>query len=72
MYRNGNRIEDYVDDEVITDPEMAVELDQDEYFVLGDNRENSGDSREERIGTVKEDEIRAKAVFRLYPHMGRI
>ena len=70
VYRNGSRIEDYVADGVITGPEMTVELDQDEYFVLGDNRECSTDSREEDFGTVKKDEIVAKAVFRICPNPG--
>jgi signal peptidase I len=51
---------------------MTVELDQDEYFVLGDNRECSTDSREEDFGTVKKDEIVAKAVFRIWPNPGRL
>ena len=38
---------------------------KDMYFVLGDNRTNSNDSRE--FGLVKKDEIIGKIVMRLYP-----
>ena len=42
----------------------AVKLEKDEYFVLGDNRNNSEDSRYANIGNVKRDYIIGKAWFR--------
>ena len=42
----------------------AIELEKDEYFVLGDNRNNSEDSRYANIGNVKRDYIIGKAWFR--------
>ena len=42
-----------------------IVLGDDEYFVLGDNRNHSSDSRE--IGPVKEDTIVGRAVFRIWP-----
>ena len=72
VYRNGSRVDDYVADDVITEPEMTVKLNSNQYFVLGDNREGSLDSRNHEVGTVKEDEIEGKAIFRLYPHMGKL
>ena len=39
-------------------------LKENEYFVLGDNRQNSIDSRFEEIGTIKKDEIIGKLVFK--------
>lgn len=45
--------------------ESPVVLGDDEYFVLGDNRGGSRDSRD--IGPVKRENIDGKAVLRIYP-----
>jgi len=40
---------------------------EDSLFVMGDNRQNSIDSRDPSVGMVKIDDVYGKAVFRLYP-----
>ena len=42
-------------------------LGEDEYFVLGDNRTVSADSRSESVGVVKYSELDGVAFFRIYP-----
>lgn len=52
----------------IVDPGIAQNellLDSDEFFVLGDNRNSSEDSRSGNIGAVKKDTIIGKAWFHL-------
>ena len=45
----------------------SIKLGEDEYFVLGDNRNNSTDSRVAEVGLVKKDEIIGKAGIRIWP-----
>ena len=44
-----------------------ITLKEDEYFVLGDNRNLSIDSRQPEVGAIKEDLIIGKYAFRLWP-----
>ena len=44
-----------------------ITLGDDEYFVLGDNRNNSEDSRYANIGNVKKEYMIGKAWFRIAP-----
>ena len=56
--------------EVMLDPGRASEpvlLSDDEYFVLGDNRNNSKDSRFEEVGNIKRSELMGKVWIRIYP-----
>lgn len=47
--------------------ERTIVLGEDEYFVLGDNRTVSLDSRDERIGTVKKAELDGTVFLRIFP-----
>lgn len=70
VYRNGEEInEPYINDEfsIGTNGKLKVEVLEDTVFVMGDNRGNSLDSRDERVGLVYIDDIKGKAIVRLYP-----
>lgn len=47
--------------------EFPLTLAEDEYFVMGDNRNRSTDSRSFQLGPVKEDYIQGEAFFLLIP-----
>lgn len=49
--------------------ENPVMLGEDEYFLLGDNRDSSEDSRFANIGNVKREQILGKVWFRILPVM---
>ncbi len=70
IYINGEAIEDNYGTETILNAGLAnteILLTQDEYFVLGDNRNNSTDSRFEQVGNIHGDDIVGKAWLRIYP-----
>ena len=54
--------------------EEEITVGEDEYFVLGDNRNSSEDSRYANIGNIKKEYIKGKAWFvvRPFKKMGRI
>lgn len=70
IYIDGEKLEENFGKDPIMDPGMAdepIELGDDEFFVLGDNRTVSEDSRYEAVGPVKRENIEGKAVLRIYP-----
>lgn len=63
-----NDVEEKGSYDKVADPGIAAEpmvLQQDEYFVLGDNRNNSEDSRSGNIGPVQRSLIEGRAWFKL-------
>lgn len=75
IYINGEVLEENYGKEVIEDPKLAAEpvtLGEDEYFVMGDNRNNSSDSREPSVGNIKREDIIGRAFLRIWPlnHFG--
>ena len=70
VYVNGELFDEKVDTAAIEDAGLASEeitVGEDEYFVLGDNRNSSEDSRYANIGNVKREYIIGKAWFRISP-----
>ena len=70
IYINGEKLEeDYTTTKIDTAGIAAekVKLGGDEYFVMGDNRKNSEDSRSADIGAVKRSYIYGKAWFVVSP-----
>ncbi len=64
IYINGEIIEDNYAFGKTSDYE-EITLKDDEYFVLGDNREISKDSR--RLGPFKKENIKGTTIYRIYP-----
>lgn len=70
IFINEEELEESYGREVIKDPGMALEgitLGDDEYFVLGDNRNNSSDSRNPDVGVIKRSDIIGRALLRIFP-----
>ena len=70
IYIDGELLEeDYGKDQVISPGRAAepVKLGDDEYFVLGDNREVSLDSRSAQVGNVSRKNFGGKAILRIWP-----
>lgn len=70
IYINGSLLKESYGREVIQNPGRAAEpitLGEDEYFVMGDNRNNSSDSRDPSVGNIHRKDIIGRAWVRIWP-----
>ena len=70
LYVNGEYIEeDFLGEPMMTkgNIEYPFEVPENSYFVMGDNRNESLDSRRESVGAIHKDDLMGKVVLRLYP-----
>ncbi|MBS7528767.1 signal peptidase I [Fusibacter paucivorans] len=66
-YINGTKLEESYIGSPTTGYVDIIEIPEGEYFLMGDNRSHSTDSRDNTIGTVSIDKIIGKSTYRLYP-----
>ena len=70
VYLNGEKLsEPYVQQLALgeCDLEFPFQVPQEQYFVIGDMRESSIDSRNSLIGCIPKDQIVGKVFFRIWP-----
>ncbi|MCR5670808.1 MAG: signal peptidase I [Butyrivibrio sp.] len=70
IFINGELLDENYGAEIILDPGRAateITLGDDEFFVLGDNRNHSMDSRDVSVGNVHRSVIMGKAFVRIFP-----
>lgn len=70
IYINGEVLEESYGKEIIQSGGIAetdIVLADDEYFVMGDNRNASSDSRDPNVGNIKREDIIGRAWLRIWP-----
>ncbi len=69
MYLNGEKYSDEHSNvvEYVDDVDYPITVSKDKYFVLGDNRKVSHDSRFESVGLINKKDIVGKAFIKIYP-----
>lgn len=70
VYIDGMRLDEHYGNEMMENPGIAEEpltLDENEYFVLGDNRNNSSDSRASDGGLIHRKDLIGRAWIRVWP-----
>ena len=68
VYINGEPQDEPYTKDGYTNTEMdEITIPDGKLFCMGDNRQNSRDSRDSMIGLVDEDDVLGKAVLRLFP-----
>lgn len=70
VYINDEKLDEHYGLEVMNNAGIAdkpILLGEDEYFVLGDNRNRSADSRETSVGVLHREELIGRAWVRIWP-----
>ena len=72
IYINGEVLQESYGREIIDEDHIGrakkeITLAEDEYFVMGDNRNASSDSRDPSVGNIKRGDIIGRAWLRIYP-----
>ena len=70
VYIDGQQLDEHYGNEVMLDPgtaEEPVTLGDDEYYGLGDNRNNSQDSRAANVGVIHRKDLLGRAWIRIWP-----
>ena len=70
VYVDGNKLnEKYIKEFSLSevDIELPYQVPDGHWFVLGDNRDDSVDSRNSEIGSISQDDIIGKIIFRIWP-----
>ena len=70
VYLNGSKLDEPYAEQIAfgeCDMEFPFQVPHEEYFVLGDMRESSIDSRNTLVGCVENEQIIGKIFFRIWP-----
>ena len=70
VYRNGEKLDEPYAEQIAfgeCDLEFPFQVPQEQYFVLGDMRESSIDSRNTLVGCVENDQLIGKIFLRIWP-----
>ena len=68
VYRNYEKLEEnYINGDYTPTEVDATTIEEGHIFVMGDNRPNSLDSRDAKVGQVDVDDIKGKVLVRLFP-----
>jgi signal peptidase I len=70
VYVNGELLDEpYLSEKSLgeCDMEFPYQVPESKYFMLGDHRATSMDSRSDSIGCVSEEQIIGRVIFRIWP-----
>lgn len=70
VFVNGKELsEPYISSKSLgfSDTDFPIQLEEDQWFVLGDNRASSLDSRNSQIGLINSEQIIGRVILRIWP-----